>query len=168
MAAYSFPMQLTRGDYLRYFVRHYFWDLWTPWIVSLAVATVCTGLLHEAFRTWWGAGLGFLALFAGTLLSMFALSTLIFGSKLRGMQDGGIVLEPKRIDVDEGGIDVAGSASTAHYDWSQVAWVRPRGRFVFVKLTGADILLLWPARDVPEGMLQAIEGYRAAAAEAVA
>ncbi len=160
-AAHTFRMQLTRGDYLRYFARHYFWDLWAPWIVSLAVAGVCTALFHGAFQTWWAAGLGFVALFGGTLLAMFALSTLIFASKLRGMQDGGIVLEPKRIAVDEGGIDVEGSASSAHYGWSQVAWVRPRGRFVFVKLTGADILLLWPRRDVPAGLLEAIEGYRA-------
>lgn len=166
MAAQAFHIQLTRKDYLRYFVRHYFFDLWTPWIVSLALAVVATWLLLGAFGAWWHGVLTFLGLFAGTLLGMLALSTVLFAFKLRGMEEGGIVLERKAVTIDDAGVGIQGAASTAHYAWSQIDGVRERGRFVFVKLGGAEMLLLWPRRDVPQGAVASIRNHLATGAAA--
>jgi len=155
----TFDFRLTRGEYLRYFVRHYFFDLWTPWVISVGLAAVYTFVYRGSLDGWLPALLVFLALAVGTLLAMLALATLIFAFKLRGLKTDGIVLESKHVTVGEDGIDVAGSGSSAHYDWSQAEWVRARGRFVFVKLQGAEVLLLWPRRAVPADLLAAMQAH---------
>lgn len=166
MEPQAFQIQLTRRDYLRYFVRHYFFDLWTPWIVATGVAIAVTLLYISVYTAWWQGAVTFVGVLASTLLAMFLLSTLIFALKLRNMKEGGIVLERKAVTVDDGGVAVQGSGSSAQYDWSQIEWVRERGRFVFVKLGGGEILLLWPRRDVPQGVVSSMRHHLTAGAAA--
>ncbi|MDF1701745.1 MAG: hypothetical protein P1V36_11370, partial [Planctomycetota bacterium] len=90
METRTFDFRLTRGEYLRYFVRHYFFDLWTPWVISVGLAAVYTFVYRGSLDGWLPALLVFLALAVGTLLAMLALATLIFAFKLRGLKTDGI------------------------------------------------------------------------------
>jgi hypothetical protein len=134
--------------------------MWTPWVASAGLGGRCLALLTASWSGWLGGLVMFLLVAVGSLFAMFLLATLVFAIKLRGMEVGGIILERKHVVIDGAGIAVKGSASQGLFGWDTVEDVRPRSRFLFVKLRGAQVILMWPRRDVPADALERIKQQR--------
>ena len=160
--AVQFRTRLTRRDLVWYFVRHYFFDLWLPWILAFGTAGVYAFLRWRAGGAPGEALLVLLGLGAGMLAAMFGMATLLYALRMRKLEPDGLVLQPRTVTVDDGGILVEGSATTARFDWRQVRWVKPKGQFLFVRLRAGDLQLMYPQRDLPAGTAERVQALHAA------
>ena len=163
--AVTFPTRQTRGDLIWYFARHYFFDMWMPWIASFI-----TPMLYAAWA-WYAGTPGLVALLSGLvigvgmLLAMFLLATLLYALRVWRMDPEGLILGPKEARFDAAGVHVTGPSSEAQFGWDQVAWIQPKGRFLFVRLTDGELQLLFPLRDLSPGAVADIQALHAAADE---
>ena len=167
--ALTFEVHLGRRDLMRYFTRHYFFDRWSPWIVSLIMA-IGLGYYygfapwddadHRAYASPWviAALVGGLA-FVVIMASMFTLSTLIYGVRLWRLPDDGLLLEPRQISADAEGFTVTGSQTEVRFLWGKVERVRSSGSFLFLVPHGADMVIPWPLRQIPIQGAARIEGW---------
>ncbi len=161
----TFTLRLSRKDHLWYFARHYFPDLWMPWLVGFGVSAVFAVLYLLGGMGWVEALIRFAVVGLSTVLLMFLLATLLYALRLRRFADDGLVLCAKQVRADAQGLTITHPGGSAEHAWSRIEWIRQRGRFVFLKLDGDEILLLFPLRDVPPGGVEALRSLHASAQE---
>ena len=147
----QFTMHLKRKDHLWYFARHYFPDLWTPWLVGFGVSFVFAAAYKLNGMPWLEAGLRFAIGGLVVVLFMFLLAVLLYALRLRKFGDDGAVLSPKEVTVDAEGVHIRHTGGSGSHLWSHTESIKERGRFLFLKLREDEILLLFPRRDLPEG-----------------
>ena len=152
----AFEIRLTRADLMRYFLWHLYWDRWLTWLASLGVA------LWIAWRHGGGlmsGALWFLGVFVFMLVVMWLFGALVYRVQLARLPDDGLVLEPKQVEVEPEGFTVKGSQTEAHFLWGKVERVKQSGDFLFLALHGADMVIPWPLRQLPEGAARQIEAW---------
>lgn len=149
--------RLTRRDLIRYFALHFFFDRWHLWILGAAAGAFSAWSMRGApaeTMVLWGVGTAAAVIGAG-----FVLSLAVYTWGLTRMDDDGVVLEPKRLRIAEEGLTIAGADNETHYGWSQFEWTKLRRHFLFLKLKGAEVLILLPRRDVPDDAVSRIQAH---------
>ncbi len=164
----TFEIRLSRGDLMRYFLLHHYWDRWITWLAALAVS------VWIAWEYWSVGGfayalLFFVVAFVIMLVGMWLFGALLYGLRLWRLPDDGLVLEAKQVEVEPEGFTVTGSQTEAHFLWGKIERVKRSGAFLFLALHGADMVIPWPRRQLPPGAAESIEGWwRSATADSTA
>lgn len=161
----TFTSRLKRKDHLWYFVRHFFPDLWTPWVLGAILAAGAAVLYLLGGLQGWPVLLRSVVVGVSTVLLIYALTTLLYWLRLRKFTDDGVVLAEKQVSVDADAVTITYDGGSAVHAWSRIEWIRERGRFLFLKLRGDEILLLFLRRDLPPGATDVMRRHLAAARE---
>lgn len=161
-----FTSRLTRKDHLWYFARHYFPDLWMPWLVGFGVSFVFAVAYFLTGMDWDVALLRFVLGGLVMVLLMFLLVILLYGLKLHRLSDTGAVLSEKQVEADAEGVRISYPSGSSAHAWSGIESIKERGRFVFLKLAGDEILLLFARRDLPPGAVQTLRDHLRRATDA--
>lgn len=162
----TFTSRLRRRDHLWYFARHFFPDLWMPWLVAFGVAAAFAVFNLLGGMPWLDCLLRFAVLGAVIYVLMFALAGLLFGLRLRQFSADGVVLAEKEVHVDGDALTITYDGGSAVHAWTRIEWIRERGRFLFLKLRGDEVLLLFRRRDLPPGATDVMRTHLAATGEA--